>query len=128
MSADSIATSVPLANAIPTSACAKRRSVIHTVAGHRDDLALGLQLLDLCRFVLRHDLGEDLIDAELFCDSLSGLPIVTGHHYDLDALPMQFGDRLFRRRFDGIGNADQTHGCPSTVTERRCQPIQLVEP
>ena len=42
----SIATSVPVPIAMPTSRLGQRGRVVDAVAGHRDDAALGLQALD----------------------------------------------------------------------------------
>ena len=86
----------------------ERRSVVHTIARHRDDLAFRLQLLYLRCLILGHHLREDLIDAELFRNRFGRLTIIAGHHYDLDLLPVEFVDRGLRRWFDRIRNTDET--------------------
>ena len=49
--------------------------VVHAVADHRDDLALGLQPGDHVGLVLGHDLGDDLGDAHLRRDLLGHGPL-----------------------------------------------------
>ena len=59
-----MATSAPVPMAMPTSACGERGRVVDAVAGHGDPCALGLELVDDARLVLRQHLGADLVDAE----------------------------------------------------------------
>ena len=50
----------------------QRRGVVGAVAGHRDQLAPGLLLLDQRELVLRRRLGEEVVDARLLGDLRRG--------------------------------------------------------
>ena len=72
----SIATSVPVPIAMPTSACGQRRGVVDPVAGHRHDAALGLELPDRFALLLGEHLGPDLVEPELPRHGLGRRPVV----------------------------------------------------
>ena len=61
----SIAMSVPVPIAIPTSAAANRRRVVDAVSSHCDPLAALLQPLDDGGFLIRQHVGFNLIDQRI---------------------------------------------------------------
>ena len=63
----------------------QRRSVVGAVAGHRDEAALSLFLLDVLEFVFRCRLRQEVVDAGFLSDGRGGERIVTGDHYGADA-------------------------------------------
>ena len=82
------------------------RSVVHAVAGHRDDVALSLQRLDEAHLVLGRDARDhaDLVDG--------GVELVVGHRLELRAGDRLAGDAELagdRRRRDGVVAGDHAH-------------------
>ena len=110
MSAASIATSVPVPMARPTSACGQRGGVVDAVADHADPAALGLQAADLAGLVLGQHLGQHPADADLAGDRGGGAGVVAGDHDDVDAEPAQRGDRGGRVVLDGVGDREHAGG------------------
>jgi hypothetical protein len=104
ISADSIATSVPDAKAIPTSAW---------------------KFFHLFRLILRQDSREYFVDAKYCGHDPGGGLVVAGHHYHLDLLPFQFGDRLPRRPLDRVGNADDPSYLAFRFEKHHCLPERL---
>ena len=80
----------------------QRRSVIDTVTHHRDALALGLQLLDLCHLVLGQYLGEDGVDVEFLRDRVCDRRGITRQQDNLQSFVVQPLDRVERFGTDGI--------------------------
>ena len=90
----SIATSVPVPIAIPTARGRERGRVVDAVAGHRDDLALGLQASHHLGLARRKHVCLDPVDPDRAGDGLRGDPVVAGQHHDLEALGAQRADRF----------------------------------
>ena len=107
MPALSIATSVPVPMAMPTSAARKGGRVVDPVARHGDDAALVSQALDHRGLVLGEDLGDHLVDAQLAADGFGRGLAVAREHHDADARRLQRLQRLRRRGLDGVGNGHE---------------------
>ena len=119
MSAASIATSVPVPMASPTSACASARRVVDAVTDHADPASLGLQPADLASFVLGQDLGQHPFDPDLAGDRGGGAGVVPGNHHDLQAQLAQGGDRRHGVVFNRIGHGDDPGRVPVDRGEDR---------
>src|SRR5918998_5108933 len=65
------------------------RGVVDPVADHADLLAFGLESLYFVRLVLREDLGEDPVYAELAGDGPGGPLVVARDHGDLETQSVQ---------------------------------------
>ena len=122
--------------ATPMSADFRAGCVVDTVAGHRHDLALGLQRVDDLQLVLRGDAGVDrrrrrhlaqpvgvkrvelgsgdrggarFDDAEILGDALGGRRVIAGDHHDPHPGASGLGDgvgHLRARRVDDPDDAD----------------------
>ena len=79
-SAVSMATSVPVPMAMPTSAWARAGASLMPSPTMPTFLPFFLDLLDLGGFLFRPHFGEDLVDAHLFGNGAGGLGIVAGEH------------------------------------------------
>ena len=78
----SIATSVPVPIAIPTSACRERRRVVDTVAGHRNHAPGLLEFAHDLGLALRQNPGVHLVDPQAARDRLGGDAAIAGQHHD----------------------------------------------
>jgi len=92
----SIATSVPVPMAMPTSRRPMPR-VVDPVAGHRDDAACIPQFCDDGALLIRQHICFDVGDAELACYGARGRAVVARQHDHPDALGLQRPQRLRRR-------------------------------
>ena len=72
----------------------ERGRVVDAVADHRDDAAFALQAADHVRLVGGHDLGDDLVDADLGGDGASGRLVVAGQQDRAQPERFERGDRL----------------------------------
>ena len=81
------------------------RRVVDSVADHGHP-ALFLQAADDGFLPVRQHIGDDLIDTGLAADGLSGPPVITGQHNDMDAHIAQLPDRLGGILLDGIRHRD----------------------
>ena len=95
MPALSIATSVPVPMAMPTSACGERRRVVDAVAGHRHHAPCACSDLNALDFVL----GQHLRRRTRRCPSFAGdgfavLRVSPVQHDHFDARVVQGLDRL----------------------------------
>ena len=70
------------------------RRVVHSVADHRDFPAPLLQLFHLRGLVLRQNLREYRVDAEVLGDGAGHGTRVSREHRNVDAALMERGDRL----------------------------------
>ena len=57
-----------------------------------------------------HDLGDDAGDADLAGDRGGGVPVVTGHHHDLDAAGLEGCDRRRGAFLEGVGYSNDAGG------------------
>ena len=101
-----MATSAPVPMAMPRSAWARARGVVDAVAGHRDHVALLLQLAHLGGLVGGQHVGEDVGDADLGGDGVGGGGVVAGDHPHLEPEGLELGDGLGGLRLDGVGHGD----------------------
>jgi len=97
----------------------QRRRVIHTVADHRDPLALRLQRFDVTGLVGRKHLGKEPLDAERTGNGGSRARIVAGDHHGFNAQLLEAPDGLLSRRLDGIRDRDQPGRLPINGNEHR---------
>src|SRR3954453_13750458 len=84
----------------------ERRGVVGTVAGHRDELAALLLLLDQRHLVLRGRLGQEVVHAGLLRDGARGERVVAGDHDGLDAHLAQLGEPLADPFLDDVLEVD----------------------
>ena len=70
----------------PNLSLCQRGSIVHTIAGHGDNVAHRLQLLDDLSFLLRKNFGPNFIESELACDGLRSRPAVSGQHDDANSV------------------------------------------
>ena len=96
MSAASMATSVPVPMAMPTSAWARAGASLMPSPTMATSFALVLEASHLGGLVLGQDLGQDPVDAHLAGDGLGGAAVVAGDHHDFQAQGVQRGDGLRR--------------------------------
>ena len=89
--------------AIPTSARVRAGSIVDFIAYHGHTFALGLQLRNFLVFVLRQNLGKDVIYAQLGSDRLGNGTTVAGQHCNLETHGMQALHGLFAFRSHHIG-------------------------
>ena len=94
----------------------QRGRVVHAVAGHGDDVAFGLQLLDDFAFLVGQHAGVHFVDAEFARDGFGCGAAVSGEHHDADFLAVQRSIASGVVAFTGIGDGDQPGGFPSTAT------------
>ena len=92
----SIATSVPVPMAMPTSAWASAGASLMPSPAIATIRALGLQAPDHLVLVLGQHLGVDLVDADLPGHRLGGGAVVAGQHDDAQALGVQRLERAGR--------------------------------
>jgi hypothetical protein len=59
------------------------------------------------RFLIREDLGDDLLDAELPRDDACGCLVVARHHHDPHAIAFEQRHGIRRTGLDGIGDAHE---------------------
>ena len=107
MLAASLHADVPLFMASPTSAWATAGRVVRAVAGHRDQVALGLLAADERDLVLRRGLGDEVVDAGLPGDRRRGARVVAGDHHGPDAHPAELGEALDEALLDRVLQLDQ---------------------
>ena len=103
----SFAAIVPVFIATPTSACASAGRIVGAVAGHRDEPALRLLLLDVLELVLRRRLREEVVDAGFAGDRGRRQRVVARDHDRADAHQAKLGDALLHAALDDVLQMDQ---------------------
>jgi hypothetical protein len=88
----------------------QRGGVVGAVAGHGDELALGLLALDQVHLVLGLGLGEEVVDAGLAGDDGGGERIVAGDHDGADAHGAEAGEALLEAALDDVLEIDDAEG------------------
>ena len=91
----------------------ERGRVVHAVAHHGDDPALGLQATHHVGLVRRQHLGDHLVDADLRGHRARGRLVVAGEEQRPQPKRLQRGDRLGRRRLDRVGHREHGARLPS---------------
>ena len=136
MSADSMATSVPVPMAIPTSAWARAGASLIPSPTMPTRLPFGLELFHLAGLGLRQDLGQDAVDTDLFGNGIGGPLVIPGHHDDLKAQLVEGIDRCCGILLQGIGHGDNAgrpaihchkHRGLSFLGEGRVLPLNLID-
>ena len=84
----------------------ERGRVVGAVAGHRDQLAALLLLLDQRHLVLGRGLGEEVVDAGLVGNGLGGQRVVAGDHHRPDAHPAHLVEPLAHALLDDVLEVD----------------------
>jgi len=74
---------------LPDIGLGERGRVVDAVADEGDGPVFDLQLPDGRHLAVRHDLGDDVVYAELSGDGVGRAPAVASHHRDLQAKRMQ---------------------------------------
>ena len=124
MLAASLQAEVPLFMAIPTSAWATAGRVVGAVAGHRDEVAVGLLRADEGDLVLRRRLGDEVVDAGLPGDRRRCPRVVAGDHHGPDAHPAELGEALDEALLDGVLELDQAEDAAvAAKSERGCAQV-----
>src|SRR3546814_4188442 len=85
----------------------ERRGIVNAVTRHGDAAAFALKCLDLPMLVFGRDIGLDLVDPKLACNSLGGRAAVTGEHHDANAAVVNSPDRSGRGWLDGVSHGQQ---------------------
>ena len=85
----------------------QRRRVVGAVAGHGDQVALGLFLADALEFVLRRGLGDEIIHARFGGDGRGGQRIVAGDHHGADPHLAQLRKAFLDAAFDHVLEMDR---------------------
>ena len=95
---------------MPTWGLCQRRRIVDAVAGHGDQAALGLQLLDGVGLGAGAHLGQHLGDAQFPGDGLGRGAVVAGQHHQSQPRRSQPGERLDRGRLDCVGQVEHAGG------------------
>ena len=93
----------------------ERGGVVGAVAGHRDQLAALLLLLDQRHLVFRRRLGEEVVHAGLVGDRLGGERVVTGDHDGPDAHLAHLGEPLGDALLDDVLEVDHAERASGAV-------------
>ena len=125
MPALSIATSVPVPIAMPTSAAASAGASLMPSPAIATTWPCSRSLTNAFVLVLRLDAGVDFIDAELLRDGACGALVVAGEHDDFDAELMQMVDGSGGRFFDRIGDGEDARGASVNADEHRAVALVL---
>ncbi len=104
--AASLAADVPLFIASPTSAWASGGRVVRAVAGHRQQVALGLLLADERDLLLGRRLRDEVVDAGFLGDRRRGPRVVAGDHDRPDAHLAELGEALDEPFLDRVLELD----------------------
>ncbi len=88
----------------------QRGRVVGAVAGHGDELALGLLALDQVHLVLGLGLGEEVVDAGLAGDGGGGEGVVAGDHDGADAHGAELVEALLHAALDDVLEVDDAEG------------------
>ena len=128
MLAASLQADVPLFIASPTSAWATAGRVVRAVAGHRDEVTLGLLGPDARDLVLGLRLGHEVVDAGLVGDRPRRQRVVAGDHDRADAHPAELVEALAQAGLDGVLELDDAERppVPADRERRRAQAGDLV--
>ena len=102
----SLAAWVPVFMATPDVGLGQRRSVVGAVAGHGDEEAARLLLLDEGHLVLGRGLGEEVVDTGLRGDGCRGERVVAGDHHRADAHGPQLVEALPHARLHHVLEVD----------------------
>lgn len=103
----------PGANRDPHVSRHERRCIVDTVPHHRHALPLPLDLLNLRRFLVGQDFGEDRIDAQLGCHGIRDCLRIAGHHDDFHLLLVQTPNSLAGLVPDRVGDGEHRVRCTS---------------
>ena len=85
----------------------ERRRIVDAVAGHRDKAALVLKRLHRRHFLIRHHLGDHVVDPELARDRKGRRAAVAGQHHRLDPLAAECLEGGDGALLDRIGDGNQ---------------------
>ena len=80
----------------------QRGRVVGAVAGHGDELALGLFVADALELVLGRRLGQEIVDPGFGGDGGGGHRIVAGDHDGADAHAAQLGEAFLDAALDDV--------------------------
>ena len=97
----------------------ERRGVVGAVAGHGDELPVGLLALDERHLVLGRRLGQKVVDAGLGRDRGRRERIVAGDHHRLDAHRPQVREALADAAFDDVLEMNDAERAPALRDDER---------
>ncbi len=103
------------------------RRVVGAVAGHRDQVALGLLGADEGDLVLRGGLRDEVVDAGLLGDRRRRPRVVAGDHHGLDAHAAEFGEPLDEAFLDGVLELDDAQD-PALALEDQRRAAEVGDP
>ena len=107
MPALSIATSVPVPMAMPTSACASAGASLIPSPAIATLRPSAWSRFDLLGLLVGQHLGADLVEPEPLRDGLGRGAVVAGEHDEADSRGLEVGDGPGRRLLDRVGDAEQ---------------------
>ena len=110
MPALSIATSVPVPMAMPTSACASAGASLIPSPAIATTCPSAWSRRTAVALFRRQHVRNHLVDAELRRDGPGVGLVVAGQHHDSEPLRVQQADRLRSRRLDRVRDADEAGG------------------
>ena len=96
---------------MPTCGLGERRRIVDAVAGHGDEAALVLKLLDRGGLLSGSTSASTSSMPSLRADRLGRDAAVAGQHDDANALVAQRRERLDGALLDRIGDGDEPGGC-----------------
>ncbi len=85
----------------------KRRSVVDAVAGHRDNVALGLEPFDFRGLLVGKDFGTDFIDRKTPRNGKCRRAAIAGHHDHAQSVVLEVANCAGGRFLHRIGNPEQ---------------------
>ena len=88
----------------------ERGRVVGAVAGHGDELALGLLALDEVHLVFGLGFGQEVVDAGFAGDGGGGERVVAGDHDGADAHGAELREALFHAALDDVLEVDDAEG------------------
>ena len=115
----SMATSVPVPMAMPTSAAARAGASLTPSPAMATTRPSARSALDDVALVVGQHLGLDPVDAQAAGDGLGGDLVVAGEHDDLDALRSQRLERGGGGLLDGVGDGEHARDAGRRRRRRR---------
>ena len=100
----------------------ERRGVVGAVAGHRDEVALGLLRPDERDLLLGRGLRDEVVDAGFLGDRRGRPRVVAGDHHRPDAHPPELGESLDEAFLDRVLELDDAEDAALALEHERRRP------
>ena len=97
--------------------------IIHTIARHGDNPAIGAQFTDDAVLVFRQDITLDIVNAKLPGDGFGRGAVVVGQHHNMDAIGAQAVECGARGRFDLVRDRDDASRLAVNANEKNCSTL-----